>query len=201
MMITIKNNSDTMIIVLHEIYGINPFIKGVCDNFGRKGYNVICPNFLNTNQFYDYNQEETAYQNFIKNIGFESVSLEIKKLIIDNRRHYKFIYLVGFSIGATIAWLCSNESNLCTGVIGYYGSRIRDYLDIKPRCPVLLFFPSEEKSFKVEELIVSLQNESINIHVLNGKHGFCDQFNKYYNEQSYKEAENITNNFLNRVKE
>jgi len=147
-----------------------------------------------------YNQEEVAYLHFIEDIGFESAFQKVKKLIVQVRAQYKYIFLVGFSIGATIAWLCSNESNISDGVIGYYGSRIRDYIDVTPKCPVLLLFPTEEKSLNVEELISSLERMNVDIHILNGKHGFSDPFNKNYCEQSYKDAEKLADNSLNRVR-
>ena len=100
------------------------------------------------------------------------------------RRKYKKVYVLGYSVGATLAWLCS-QTGLCDVSIGFYGSRIRDYLEIKPKCPVLLFFPSEEKSFDVDELIPQLNNVSnIQVEKLPGEHGFANRFSRNYNEQS-----------------
>ncbi len=50
----ILNNSDIAVIVVHEIYGINEHIKGVCERLAKSGYNVICPNLLKTDQPYSY---------------------------------------------------------------------------------------------------------------------------------------------------
>ena len=198
-MLSIKNNSDTVIILLHEIYGINQFMKITCDHFSMNGYDVICPDLITTNQPFNYNQEKVAYQHFVENVGFESAYQEVRKLILQARTQYEFVFLVGYSIGATIAWLLSNENNICNGVIGYYGSRIRDYTKLSPKCPVLLLFAREEESFNVKEVISSLQDKNSDIHVLSGKHGFCDPFNKNYCKQSCKEAENLANDFLEKV--
>lgn len=183
-MLTINNDSNTVIIVLHEIYGINQYVKITCNNFSMKGYDVVCPDLINTRQPFSYSQEKIAYLHFMENIGFKSAYQKVKKLILQVRTRYKFVFLVGYSIGATIAWLCSNENNICDGVIGYYGSRIRDYIDVTPKCPVLLFFPTEEESLNVKGLISSLQEKNIDIHELSGQHGFSDLFNKNYCEQS-----------------
>ncbi|EGW40766.1 dienelactone hydrolase family protein [Desulfosporosinus sp. OT] len=199
-MLTIKNDSDTVIIVLHEIYGINQYIKITCDHFSMNGYDVVCPDLINTSQPFSYNQEKVAYLHFMENIGFESAYQKVKKFILQTRTQYKSVFLVGFSIGATIAWLCSNENNICDGVIGYYGSRIRDYIGVTPKCPVLLLFSHEEKSLNVKELINSLQEKNIGIHVLSGKHGFSDPFNKNYCEQSCKDAERLAYTFLEKVR-
>jgi len=39
---------ESAIIVLHEIYGINPHIKWVCEHYLAAGYDGICPDFLLT---------------------------------------------------------------------------------------------------------------------------------------------------------
>lgn len=60
----------------------------------------------------------------MKNIGFAYPSERIKHLIHEIRNEYNRIYVLGYSVGATTAWLCSEEK--CDGVIGYYGSRIKN---------------------------------------------------------------------------
>ncbi|GED13808.1 dienelactone hydrolase family protein [Aneurinibacillus migulanus] len=106
-----------------------------------------------------------------------------KNLIHEIRNEYNRIYVLGYSVGATTAWLCSEEK--CDGVIGYYGSRIRDYLEINPKCPVLLFFPQQEKSFNVDELIASLNKKS-NVYTKKfaGNHGFADPYSINFCEES-----------------
>lgn len=93
-----------------------------------------------------------------------------KNLIHEIRNEYNRIYVLGYSVGATTAWLCSEEK--CDGVIGYYGSRIRNYLETNPKCPVLLFFPQQEKSFNVHAKKFA------------GNHGFADPYSINFCEES-----------------
>ncbi|MBU3174870.1 dienelactone hydrolase family protein [Clostridium estertheticum] len=197
----IINNSNSVIIVLHEIYGINQHIKLVCEKFSMAGYDIICPNLINLNHPFNYDQQEEAYHHFIRNIGFDLAFKQVKRLIIQAKKQYKYVYILGYSIGATIAWLCSGEDIMCDGIIGYYGSRIRDYMSVAPKCPVLLVFPTEEKSFNVKELVNSLKKWNVNIHMLGGKHGFSDPFSENYCTQSFEEAEILVNSFLKKLKD
>lgn len=192
----ILNNSDSVIIVLHEIYGINQHMQVVCDKFSMDGYNIICPNLIGLTQPFHYDSQEEAYQHFMNRIGFESAVQQVKQVIIQAKRQYRTIYLLGYSVGATIAWLCSDEENLCSGMIGYYGSRIRDYKNIIPKCPVLLIFPTEENSFHVEELVCFLRKLNVTVYMLDGKHGFSDPFSKNYSAQSFEKAERLVETFL-----
>lgn len=194
-MLTFFNGSDTLVIVLHEIYGINEHINKVCKEYMEHGYDVVCPNLLNLNKAFDYENQEEAYQYFTKNIGFDLASEKVKSIVAQMRSKYKNVFIVGYSIGATIAWLCSDI--LCDGVIGYYGSRIRDYLNINSKCKTLLIFPSIERSFNVSDLTEKLKKkENLSVYMLKGNHGFCDSFSKNYCEESYKESKKLVGEFL-----
>ncbi|MFJ7726700.1 dienelactone hydrolase family protein [Neobacillus sp. NPDC097160] len=186
-MINIENNSDTVIIVIHEIYGINQHMKDICQSLSEKDFDVICPNFLQQGAPFDYSQEEVAYDNFMKNIGFTHVLNKIKSLLEEIKDKYKKVYIIGFSVGATIAWLCSKDENI-NGIVGYYGSRIRDYVEIDPLPPIMLFFPQKEQSFDVDKLILCLEEKNIEIHKFYGHHGFSDPFSPKYNAKSAQEA-------------
>ncbi|KAF6598238.1 dienelactone hydrolase family protein, partial [Paenibacillus sp. EKM208P] len=52
-MISIDKKSDTLIVVLHEIYGINQHIQNFCSLLSDQGYDVICPNLLGKETPYD----------------------------------------------------------------------------------------------------------------------------------------------------
>ena len=190
------NNSDSVVIVLHEIYGINAHIQTVCERLFTKGYKIICPNLIGLNHPFNYDSEEEAYHHFMNNIGFDSAVQQVKQVIAGAKKEYKHVYLLGYSVGATIAWLCSDEENSCDAIIGYYGSRIRDYSSINPKCPVLLIFPTEEKAFNVQKLVNSLEKKNICVYMLDRKHGFSDPFSKNYCLQSFEKGEELVDKFL-----
>lgn len=196
-MLNTKQSKESAVIVLHEIYGINPHIKWICEQYLAAGFNVLCPNFMNSSDYFPYSREEEAYQYFVKHIGFSSMAHEVKTILMKARSDYKYVFLLGFSVGATAAWICSETDKAADGVICYYGSRIRDYQNISPKCPILLILAKEEKSFNVAELTSALgQKQFVSVHVINGKHGFSDPFSKHYNEQSQQRAQKLVNKFL-----
>jgi dienelactone hydrolase len=173
---------DTLIIVLHEIYGINRHIEEVCKHFSQCGYDVECPDIIDRS--FEYSEQEIAYRYFIDNIGFEAGFKEVNKLVLEYKSSYKNIFIVGFSIGATIAWLCSGVNDFCSGIICVYGSRIRDYTHVIPKCPILLIFPTCESSFDVGSLTGILKDKNVETHILKGEHGFANPYSAVYNEQS-----------------
>jgi dienelactone hydrolase len=196
-MIKILNDSDRLIIVIHEIYGINQHITNFCERLSEQGFDVICPNLLKREQPFNYSEEEIAYQNFIENVGFTDAAHKIKNVLVSIKKEYKKIYIIGFSIGATIAWLCSEEDYL-DGIVGYYGSRIRNYKEIVPSSPTILFFPQKERSFDVNELISNLDKRNTEIHKFNGEHGFSDPYSPNFNAKSASDAFGEMLNFIRR---
>lgn len=185
----VHTKSDTAIIVIHEIYGINQYMKSFCGLLSEQNFDVICPNLLGRDTPFDYSQEELAYHHFMENVGFENALHKVKAVLLDIKNDYKRIYVVGFSVGATLAWLCSEDESI-DAIVGYYGSRIRDFVTILPKSPTMLFFPQEEKSFNVDELISVLDKRNIKIYKFSGQHGFSDPYSSKYNKESAQKAYN-----------
>ncbi|MFK2825908.1 dienelactone hydrolase family protein [Bacillus sp. B190/17] len=196
-MINIRKNSNTLIIVLHEIYGINKHIKGVCQALSDYGFDIFCPNLLEREAPFAYIEEEIAYRYFMNNIGFARAVYKVEELLAERKSEYQKIFIVGFSVGATVAWLCS-EKKYINGMVGYYGSRIRDYIEISPQCPVMLFYPEEEISFNVDDFISTLHQMNVQTHKYKGQHGFSDLCSpKYHAESAQKAFNDMINFFVN----
>jgi dienelactone hydrolase len=178
----INKKSDKLIIIVHEIYGINQHMVELCELLSEQNFDVLCPNLLEQEIPFDYSQEVKAYHNFMDNVGFTNGLHKVKNILLDIQDEYSKIFIIGFSVGATVAWLCSEEECV-DGIVGYYGSRIRDYVNIYPKCPVLLFFPKVEKSFNVDELVSTLDKPNIDVHICRGEHGFSNPYSSKYNEE------------------
>jgi dienelactone hydrolase len=194
-MIQIRKKSDTLIIVIHEINGINQHMQSFCELISKEGFDVICPNLLERDITFGYSQEEVAYHHFMESIGFTQAQQKIKDILSDAKDEYQKIFIIGFSVGATVAWLCSMEESV-DGIVGYYGSRIRNYIELTPKSPTMLFFPEEEQSFQVDKLISTLDNKNIEVYKFNGKHGFSDPFSPIYNVLSAQLAYSKTVDFI-----
>ncbi|MES5894849.1 MULTISPECIES: dienelactone hydrolase family protein [Bacillus cereus group] len=186
------------LVSVHEIYGVNDHMHHVIDHFTTSHIDVFCPNLLQLQQAFHYSDEEKAYQHFMNHIGFDDGKEQIEELITSLSNSYTHIGLLGFSVGATIAWLCSNNSKI-DFIIGCYGSRIRDYAHVKPSCATLLIFPEKETNFSVCSLMQTLQqqdNPLLEIKQLQGEHGFLNPYTEKYNKESTKQAYKIIDSFL-----
>lgn len=192
--------SDVAIILIHEIYGVNEHMEYVKKELSKLDVAVICPNLLPQENPYTYEQEHIAYQNFIQHVGFENAAQQIKQVSRKLRQTYKSVGVVGFSVGATIAWLCSQDSTF-DFIVGCYGSRIRNYTEIEPTCLTLLLFPTEETAFPIDTLINALEkkeNKNIELKSMQGGHGFMNPYDKNYRAESARKAFQYIEKFIRR---
>jgi len=176
-----ESKNKIAVIILHEIYGVNRFIEETCTEYYLQGFDVFCPNMIQRKNFL-YSESAEAYQTFLDNVGFD---FYVEELVLELKLTYEKVLIVGFSVGATIAWRCSQNS-FCDAIICFYGSRIRDFTIIQPLCPVLLLF-AEQDSFDVYRVIKQLAGKTnVNLYILHASHGFMD---RYYNHFSWDQAE------------
>ncbi|MEW4263644.1 MULTISPECIES: dienelactone hydrolase family protein [Priestia] len=193
--------SNKAILLIHEIYGVNDHMKLMKEKLSKLGADIICPNLLSRDISYSYEEEAIAYQNFVQNIGIDEGSKQITNMLIQLKQEYEEVGIMGFSVGATISWLCS-ENNLCNFVIGCYGSRIRDYVNRSPVCPTLLIFPTKEEAFDVDYLINSLKQKReplLEVKKFHGFHGFMNPFSQTFNKESADQAFQSISDFLKKT--
>lgn len=193
-----KIGSEKAVVIIPEIYGINQYIKDWVGFFKHQGYEPFCVDLSGQDHVYGYSESNEAYRDFMVEVGFDrykEIAVDLKKL----KDHYKKIIVFGSSVGATIAWRLT-ENRCCDGMIGYYGSRIRDYLDVSPVCPCLLVFAEQEESFAVQSIIPKLnQAEKVETLVLPGKHGFADPYGKNFHKQSGNKGLDMVKYFLRKI--
>ncbi|NMH68103.1 dienelactone hydrolase family protein [Bacillus sp. RO3] len=184
-----SRNRENLVIIIHEIHGVNRHMEYMSTLIGDLGMDVICPNLYPPEASLG-ESEEDAYKSFFQHVGFQKAAATIKELMEKNRSQYKNIYLVGFSVGATVAWLCSDHSSV-KGIFCFYGSRIRDYVHMNPTCPTQLFFSRIEKSFDVNPLLKELEkkeNASISFHLFDAPHGFANPYSNTFSQDAFDKS-------------
>jgi dienelactone hydrolase len=155
------------ILLLHEVYGVTDNLRALSSSLRSKDYEIILPSLYPDK--YIGTDESYAYNKFFAEVGIERALATVNE-IIDANSH-KNLVIIGFSIGATLAWLTSTDTRI-QGIIGFYGSRIRHYPDVSPLVPTRLFF-CQETGFNVDELIRKLNKHTmVKSKRIAGAHGF-----------------------------
>jgi hypothetical protein len=99
--------------------------------------------------------------------------------------------LVGLSVGATSLWryVASAACPASSRAVLYYGSRIREYRTLVPRCPTELVFAAHEVSFDPQVLAAELQGQVAACSVVaETTHGFLNPGSPHFRPELAAQA-------------
>ena len=127
------------IVIAQEMYGVNDYLRSVCDFYAAHGYVAIAPalydrqqrdlTFAYTKEDHDRAQKTYTAWNFDHALADLDAA---RDAIADAGK----IGIVGFCWGGSLAWLSACRSDYA-GAVAYYGSMMPDYAGEQARCPVI----------------------------------------------------------------
>jgi dienelactone hydrolase len=161
------------VIVASDIHGINDRLREQLAILGQP--TIVSPW---PGDGCPFETEQTAVAEFHRHDGL--VSYEKK---IAEAANGEAVLLVGFSVGATSLWryVASLQCNTKSRAVLYYGSRIRDYPELLPRCPTSLYFAAYEPSFDPESVATIVRKSGTQCSVIDGaQHGFMNPCSTQY---------------------
>lgn len=168
-------------IVVSDIFGRTSELGKLCEALNT-GVNIIDPY---SGKFMCFNEESRAYDYFMSNVGIPAYSeLLLEKLnSVSNPTR-----LIGFSVGASAVWKSSEEFKVgvIQRVICFYGSQIRNHIDIIPCVSTDLILPKSEPGFSVSGLAQLLSKKnSVEIQNTPFLYGFMNALSKNFNQVGY----------------
>lgn len=119
-----------------------------------------------------FDNEREAVSEFISRRGIESYAEKIALTATDEPA-----YIVGFSVGASAAWLYSASSRCHPNSEAtlFYGSRIRDYSSRVPGIRVTAVFAETEPSFSSAKIATAIAGDNVSTFIEPGTfHGFMN---------------------------
>ena len=148
------------IVVAMEMYGVNDYVRAVCDSWAGDGYRAIAPDLWARFQpgfTLPYDDEGNRIGKKMSAEADWELALDDLQTAADAVRPAGKVAIVGFCYGGTLAWLAACRRRFDASV-PYYGSDMCDYPDEVPRCPVLCHVgdkdiavpPAEVAAFKAK---------------------------------------------------
>lgn len=171
-----------VLIIVHEIWGVNDHIRSAARHFGeRLGCSVITPSYLMSPFPPEDADEGDAYRSFQETVGIGGMT---DRLIHDCdrlRSHFDTVLALGFSVGATAAWLAACQGAV-DGAACLYGSRIREHTESSPLSPALVLMAEQETAFDPRIVTTALARlPRVIAGVYDGvRHGFCNPASPVY---------------------
>ena len=167
------------VIVLQEIFGVNPHIQAVTRRLADAGYTAAAPALFDRRRkkvSLAYNAAGIAQgKELIAGITLATALQDVAAAVARYQSHGP-VAVLGFCWGGSLAWLAAAQLPVAGGV-AYYGGQIAALLDAAPRRPVLTHFGANDASIppSVPAEIGQRYGTVVN-HVYPAGHGFnCDE--------------------------
>ncbi|MBK9577664.1 MAG: hydrolase [Fibrobacteres bacterium] len=161
-------------IIASDIHGVTPALRSLVEPF-FEGAIFLSPWDVDSCPF---TNEQEAVSTFIAQQGFESYSAKI-----DEAAGQGPAFLIGFSVGATAAWLHSASKHCHPSSIAtlFYGSRIRDYSHLVPTIEVTAVFAEFEPSASSDQTAKAIARDHVHTFIEPGTfHDFMNPLSAHY---------------------
>lgn len=161
--------------VVTDIFGDQPPLRQQLATLGAD-YRLVQPY---QQQMPAFQTEDAAYHAFLAAGGMTAYIDKLQQQLADATEP---VSLLGFSAGASAAWVCAADKRLkLNKVFGLYGGQIRDYSDLQPACPVTLLFCQQEQHFSMPQLLEQLKGKAwLTIQSTPQPHGFVNPLSPNY---------------------
>jgi carboxymethylenebutenolidase len=190
------------LIVVQEIFGVNPHIRQVADRFANYGYIVVAPALFDlvrpgTELGYDEEGVKTGRE-LAEELGFNG-ALDGVRGAYDLLEAEHRVGVVGYCWGGSVAFLTNTRLGL--PAVSYYGGRTVPFLHERPKAPLMLHFGENDPLIPAEDVAKHREAlSSAEIHVWPGAgHGFNCEQRADYNEDVAKQALERTLSFFQKT--
>ncbi|MBY8975305.1 dienelactone hydrolase family protein [Rhodobacteraceae bacterium NNCM2] len=178
------------VVVIQEIFGVNPHIRSICDRLAEVGYVAIAPAlFDRVERGFEsgYSPDEVAHaRGFLADADWDAFVRDAdaaRAAVADIGK----VGIVGFCMGGTVAFLAAARLEGIAAASGFYGGRIDAYAEEQPKCPTQLHYGAEDAGVPMENVErVRARRPDCEIFVYDeAGHGFhCDQRASFHPEAS-----------------
>lgn len=163
------------LIVLHEIFGVNAYVRDRADFYARQGYAVLAPRFwdrIERGVELEYTREDARHARDAFSLVLDR-DLAVRDLgcVAESMAGHGRVGLVGYSWGATTSWVASSRLGPACAV-GYYAGT-RRYSRAAPQCPVMLHLAQHDRRLVPEDIeFLAGEHPSVTVHLYAADHGF-----------------------------
>ena len=189
------------IVLLQEIFGVNEYIREVCDNYAAKGWEVIAPSlFDRESQKIELNYDaDGVEQGRALKDSVDSFSENDIAACCNHFMNGLKLAVVGYCWGGSLAWRVACRSSRFDAAVCYYGGEIPSLSSEKPHCPVQTHFGRQDSTIPISDVenFISLRPE-VETYIYDADHGFSCHHRKQYHQSSANLAQERVDEFLSR---
>ncbi len=173
------------VVIIQEIFGVNPHIRSVVDRYASFGYRSIAPALFDRVERgveLEYTQQGIADgRELAMAVRWESAMADVAAAV----GHVSVsgpVAVIGYCFGGSLAWLAANELPVAAAV-GYYGGQIHEFIDRAPHVPTMLHFGALDHAISLDQVEdIGRAHPIVPVYVYDAaEHGFsCDARGSYH---------------------
>ncbi len=172
------------LVVLQEIFGVNPHIRRVADGFAAEGYLTIAPALFDRARpgvDIGYSPDDIKEGMAIVGQVDQAKTLLDVQAAIDAAKEGGKVGVVGYCWGGTMAFAAACDLSGLSAAVGYYGGHIVHLLDKRPKAPLMLHFGERDDHIPAADLAkIKAAVPDVPIYTYPAGHGFnCDARGSY----------------------
>ncbi len=194
------------VVVLQEIFGVNPHIRSVADGYAAAGHVSVAPALFDpVERNVELGYDEAGFgrgRELAAELGIERAIDIVSDTAMQLREEGHCIAVLGFCWGGSLAFLANTRLGL--PAVSYYGARSVPFLAETLRAPMLFHFGADDPAITAEDIDAHrrLQPDAA-VHVYPGAgHGFNrDVDPRHFHADSAALARRRTMDFLKTVLE
>lgn len=176
------------VVVVQEIFGVNPHIRRVTDQFAKAGFTAMAPALFDPVQpdvELGYNDAGVSRgRDYAASLGFERALQIVSASARWLRESGHRVGVVGFCWGGTVAMLANARQGLTS--VTYYGGRSVPFLGEPAHAPMLFHFGEKDPLIPAEDVQKHREHHpDATVHTYPAGHGFnCDERHDYAPESA-----------------
>ena len=167
------------LVVAQEMYGVNGYLRAVCDFYASHGFLAIAPALYDPRQrgltfAYDtagHDEAQRTYKAWDWSAALADLEAAREAVAEAGK-----VGLVGFCWGGSLAWLGACRGAFASAV-AYYGSAMPDFAGETPRCPVIAHIGDRDTTLpwaRIEKFCAA--QPEVLVHIYRGaQHGFDNE--------------------------
>lgn len=194
------------IVVIQEIFGVNPHIRSVVDGYAAQGYFAVAPQIFDRAEA-DVELGYEAQDDFDKGLklAFEDIAIpdtlkDIQAAVNLASEHGR-VGVVGYCYGGLLTWLSACEVAGVSAASAYYGGGIAGEKERTPQCPIIMHFGEKDAHIPMSDVdAIKAAHADIPVYVYDADHGFnCDARGSYDQPASATALERTLNFFSKHI--
>lgn len=172
------------IVVLQEIFGVNPHIRRVADGFAAEGYVAVAPALFDRVKpgiELGYTPEDIAAAMDLVGKVDQTLTMLDVEAAIKAASEAGNVGVVGYCWGGSLAFAAASDLGGLSAAVGYYGGNIAKMLGKTPKVPLLLHFGELDKHIPMSDVAaIKAALPDVPVYTYHADHGFnCDARGSY----------------------